>query len=148
MVKTSTALAKMDGKISMGKWLHSPIMVKGKGNLGMPRIRRVIVGFLAVIVFIPVTQAATNLTTTWSLTKLFTSLCGPLEDVDSGIRLHIVVSYVSTAVLYNCTYWISCPSVCPSGLHIILLIWVKRKICGCAKFANKIVIVGRQFLNG
>ena len=92
--------------------------------------------------------AEINPTTTWNLTKLYISLCGPLEDIYNGIRLHIVVSYVSTAVLYNCTYWGSCHSVCPSGLHIILLIWVRRKICGCAKFANKIVIVGRQFLNG
>lgn len=58
------------------------------------------------------------------------------------------MGYVTATALYNCTYWVSCVSVCPSGLHIILFIWVKRKIYGCAKFANKIVIVGRQFLNG
>lgn len=27
-------------------------------------------------------------------TKLYISLCGPLEDIYNGIRLHIVVSYV------------------------------------------------------
>ena len=37
---------------------------------------------------------ATSLTTTWNLTKSFISLCGPLEDVNGGVRLHIVVSYV------------------------------------------------------
>lgn len=87
-------------------------------------------------------------TTTWSLTKLSISLCGPLEDINRRIGLHIVVSYVSTAVLYNCTYWGSCPSVCPSGLQIVLITWGVLLITGCSIFANKIVIVGRQFLNG
>ena len=46
-----------------------------------------IVIFLATLVII-------SHTTTWNLTKSSISLCGPLEDVDNGIRLHIVVSYV------------------------------------------------------
>ena len=38
----------------------------------------------------------TSPTTTWNLTKSFISLCGPLEDVNGGIRLHIIVRGIIT----------------------------------------------------
>ena len=42
-------------------------------------------------------------TTIWNLIRLFTSLCGPLEDIDGGIRLHIVMHIPSTSRLnYIC----------------------------------------------
>ena len=79
MVKTSTAMAKMDGIIAMGKWLHCLIMVMVKGKVGMPLIRRAIVGFSEVIVFIPAQQAETSLTITCRHIPRFTSGSAPLD---------------------------------------------------------------------
>ena len=38
-------------------------------------------------------------TTIWNLIRLFTSLCGPLENVSRTVRLHIVMHIPSTSRL-------------------------------------------------
>lgn len=49
---------------------------------------------VAIYVVLQTRQALASHITTWNLTKLSISLCGPLEDVDSVIRLHVIVRLV------------------------------------------------------
>ena len=39
-------------------------------------------------------------TTIWNLIRLFTSLCGPLENVNRAVGLHIVVRFTTTRGTY------------------------------------------------
>ena len=52
---------------------------------------------ITLIVIFLATPVIISPTTTWSLTKSSIFLCGPLEDVNDGIGLHIVVRYIITA---------------------------------------------------
>lgn len=46
---------------------------------------------ITLIVIFLATPVIISHTTTWNLTKLYISLCGPLEDINRRIGLHIAM---------------------------------------------------------